>query len=164
MASKAYEGNYKAWLLSTRVSDFDPEAGSTVGATEITAGTRLLRLVSAGGVQFTYNQNTASQALVDEGKISHNLGTREVTGVSITHEMDFPLASDAMWGLYSYGDEVDLVVAPEVDDSSGEPSDGEPVHVFRLEVGEPRRFCAGHEAELRCRRCRAELGPRDTSA
>lgn len=147
MASKAYESNYKAWLLSTRVDSFDPENGSTVGATELDAGTRLLRLVSAGGIQFTYNQNTASQALVDEGKISHNLGTREVTGVSITHEIDFPLSGDDMWGLYSYGDEVDLVVAPEVDDATGEPADGEVVHIFRMEVGESQPVASAQDTK-----------------
>lgn len=147
MASKAFEGNYKAWLLSTAVSDFDPDAGSTVGETEITAGTRLLRLISAGGIEYTYNQNTASQALVDEGKISHNLGTREVTGVTITHEIDFPLSGDTMWALYEYGDQVDLVIAPEVDDTTGEPSDGEDVTVFRMEVGEPQLMAAAQDTK-----------------
>jgi len=133
MAGKAYEGNYKAYLLAAEPATWgDAEGTRTVAATELVAGTRLLRLVSAGAVAFTYNQNTASQALVDLGKISHNLGTREVTGMTVTHEIDFPLDSDAMWNLYGYGDKAWLVVSP-----NGEPAtSGEVLHVFETEVSE----------------------------
>ena len=133
MASKAYEGNYKAYLLSAEPISWGAAEGSRdITTTELDAGVRLLRLVSAGAVAFTYNQATASQALVDLGKISHNLGTREVTGMTVTHEIDFPLADDAMWNLYSYGDKGWLVVAP-----AGEPSTlGEILQVFEVEVSE----------------------------
>ncbi len=148
MASLAYEGNYKAWLLSTAIAGFDPDgAGSSVTQTELTAGTRLLRLISAGGIQYTYNQNTASQALVDEGKISHSLGTREVTGVSITHEVDFPLSADAMWLLYGYGDQVDLVIAPEVDSVTGEPVNAALITVFRMQVGEAQMMASAQDTK-----------------
>ncbi len=134
MASLAYEGNFKAYLLATAPADWSAaaEGARSLLAAELTAGTRLLRLVSAGAVAYTYNQNTASQALVDEGKISHNLGTREVTGMTVTHEIDFPLSADAMWNLYGYGDKGYLVISPE-----GVPAiTGEILHVFEVEVSE----------------------------
>lgn len=135
MGSKAYEGNYKAWILEAAPASW---AGGTEGSrtllkAELDAGTRLLRLISNGGVAVNENQNTASQALVDNGKISHNIGTREVSAITITHELDFPLSSDAMWNLYSYGDKRYLVISPD-----GEPTtDGEILHVFEIETGEP---------------------------
>ncbi len=134
MASLAYEGNYKAYLLATAPASWagGVEGARSLTATELTGGTRLLRLVSAGAVAYTYNQNTASQALVDEGKISHNLGTREITGMSVTHEADFPLDADAMWNLYGYGDKGYLVISP-----AGVPATtGEILHVFETEVSE----------------------------
>ena len=133
MAAKTYEGNYKVYLLETEPVGWSAAEGSrTITTAELTAGTRLLRLVSNGAFTYTYNQNTASQPLVDEGKISHSLGTREVTGATLTHEIDFPLSSDAMWNLYSYGDVRFIVVAPD-----GEPTaDGTVLHVFEGEMSE----------------------------
>lgn len=135
MGSLAYEGNYKAYLLETAPATWGSDEGSrTVTTAELTAGTRLLRLVSNGAVTFTYNQNTASQPLVDLGKISHNLGTREVSGMTATHEIDFPLDTDEMWNLYGFGDKRYLVVSPD-----GEPTvDGTVLHVFEVEVSEPQ--------------------------
>src|SRR5690554_4192119 len=112
MASKAFEGNYKAWLLTAEPAGWDTENGGTITSAELGAGTRLLRLVSDGAVTYTYTENTASQALIDKGKVSHNVGTREVTGGMITHEIDHPLEDDTMYALYSYGDARYLVVAP----------------------------------------------------
>lgn len=136
MAGKAYEGNFKAWLLETAPADWTAaeEGARTLLASELDAGTRLLRLVSSGGVSVTMNTNTASQALVDLGKISHNIGTREVSDVTITHERDFPVSGDDMWNLYSYGDKRYLVVSPD-----GVPdTDGQVLHVFEIETGEPQ--------------------------
>ena len=133
MASLAYEGNYKAYLLSAEPTSWGAAEGARdITTTELTAGTRLLRLVSAGAVAYSYNQNTASQPLIDLGKISHSLGTREVTGMTVTHEIDFPLSADVMWNLYAYRDKAWLVVAPD-----GEPSTlGEILQVFEVEVSE----------------------------
>lgn len=133
MASKSYEGNYKAWLLDTEPSAWtDSEEDPEVTEAELDAGTRLERLISDGGVTYTYNQATASQAKLDEGKVSHNLGTREVTGLEITHEADFPLSSDDMWGEYAYGDQKWLVVSPDDEPDTS----GDVLHVFQIETGD----------------------------
>lgn len=135
MASKTYEGNYKAYLLTSAPADYgvEDEGLVEITATELQAGTQLERLISAGGVTYTYNQNTASQALVDLGKISHAIGTREVSGMTVTHEIDFPLSSDSMWSTYAYGDLVYLVIYP-----GGEPGTGDVGHLFVCETGEPQ--------------------------
>jgi hypothetical protein len=130
-SSRAYEGNFKAYLLSTAPADWLP-ATNEISASEVNAGTRLLRLISNGGVAVTENVNTASQALVDEGKIRHNLGTREISGLQIVHERSFPVADDTMYNFYSYGDKRWLVVSPD-----GEPSNGDVLHVFEIEAGDP---------------------------
>ena len=144
MASKSYEGNFKAWILTAAPAGLNFAAGgSVITAANLTAGTRLLRLVSDGGVTYTYNQNTASQALVDKGKVSHNVGTREVTGLSITHEIDFPLSADAMFALYDYGETVYLVVSPD-----GEPtSAGEMLDVFQIETGEAQKMAPSRDTK-----------------
>lgn len=116
MGSVAFEGNYKAWLLETQPAGWDPATGGVVTASELTAGTRLLRLISAGAISYTYNMNTASQAKLDTGKIGHNAGTREVTGGVINHEYDDPIESDTMYQLYAYGDKRFLIVAPVAPD------------------------------------------------
>lgn len=144
MASKSYEGQFKAYLLTAAPAGLDfANGGSVVTATELTAGTRLLRLVSDGGVTYTYNQNTASQALIDAGKVSHNVGTREITGLSITHEIDFPLSTDLMFALYTYGETVYLVVSPD-----GEPTTtGEMLDVFQIETGEAQKMAPSRDTK-----------------
>lgn len=135
MASKAFEGNYKAWILSSEPSGWDPDSGGVVTATELAAGTRLLRLISAGAISYTYNMNTASQAILDTGKIGHNAGTREVTGGMINHEFDDPIEDDTMYQLYAYGDPRFLIVAPVAPDNT--PADGAQLYGFQIETGEP---------------------------
>jgi hypothetical protein len=144
MASKAYEGQFKAWLLSDAPAGLDfADGGSVVTETELTAGTRLLRLISDGGVGYSYTMNTASQALIDSGKVSHNVGTREVTGAQITHEIDFPLSDDDMFALYAYGDLRYLVVSPD-----GVPSaTGEMLDIFQIETGEPQKMAPARDAK-----------------
>jgi hypothetical protein len=132
MAGQAFENNYKAWLLSTAPTDWLPDTNE-LASSELTAGTRLLRLISAGGVAATENQNTASQALVDEGKISHNLGTREVSDLTIVHERDFPASGDTMYNLYSNGDKRWLVTSPD-----GTPVNGSILSVYEIETGDPQ--------------------------
>lgn len=135
MAGKAYDGNYKAWLAETAPTDWSSAEGErTFTATELAAATRLLRLTSNNGVNVVMNQNTASQALLDKGKISHNIGTREVSSIQITHELDFPLNADTMFNLWAYGDKRYLVVAPNAPDD--EPVDGDLIHIFEVEVGQ----------------------------
>lgn len=134
MASRAYEGNLKGWILTTAPASWEGgvEGARSLTAAELSAGTQLERMVSAGAIGYTYNQNTASQALVDDGKISHSIGTREVTGLTVTHEIDFPLNADTMWNLYNYGDLVFLVVSTD-----GVPSTtGHVLHVFEAETSE----------------------------
>lgn len=145
MASKSFEGNFKAWLLETEPTSWDPDSGSVIGATELTAGTRLLRLVSDGAVTYSYTENTASQALVDKGKVSHNIGTREVTGGMITHEIDHPLESDAMYSLYNYGDARWLIVCPNC--PNDEPDDGAQLYGFEVEMGEPNPLAAARDTK-----------------
>lgn len=135
MASIAFEGNYKAWILEAEPAGWDPTTGGVVTATELAAGTRLLRLISAGAISYTYNMNTASQAKLDTGKIGHNVGTREVTGGVINHEFDDPIESDTMFALYDYGDARFLIVAPKSDTS--EPADLAALYGFQIETGEP---------------------------
>jgi hypothetical protein len=144
MASKSYEGNFKAWILTAAPAGLNFAAGgSVITAAELTAGTRLLRLPSDGGVTYSYTQNTASQALVDKGKVSHNVGTREITGLSITHEIDFPLSTDAMFALYDYGDTVYLVVSPD-----GEPTTtGEMLDIFQIETGEAQKIAPSRDTK-----------------
>lgn len=143
MTSQSYEGNFKAWLLTTQPAGYDPVNGSTVTEVELNAGTRLLRLPSDGGLSYTYTMNTASQALVDEGKVSHNTGTREVTGGQITHEFDFPISADAMYSLYSYGDKRYIVVSPD-----GVPSaDGEVLDILEVEMGEPHKIAPSRDTK-----------------
>ncbi|MFW5898858.1 MAG: hypothetical protein ACOCUN_00160 [Jiangellaceae bacterium] len=142
MASKAYEGNYTAWLLETAPTDWEGESEGdrTVTATELDAGTRLERLVSDGAIALTFTTNTASQAKLDAGKVGHNIGTREITGVSVTHERDLPDedGSDDMWALYAYGDKRYLVIDPSRDPESTDfhPLDTGILHVFEIETGE----------------------------
>lgn len=149
MASKAFEGNYKAWLVETEPAGWDTDAGGVVTSTELAAGTRLLRLPSDSPIAYTYNENTASQALVDTGKVGHNVGTREVTGGMITHQIDFPLESDAMYSLYAYGDARYLIVAP--DGTGGatedEPADGAQLVGFQIETGEPNTLAAARDTK-----------------
>lgn len=144
MSSKAYEGNFKAYLLESAPADWAgaEEGARSLTAAELAAGTRLLRLISNGGVAVTENQNTASQALIDAGKISHNIGTREVSSIVITHERDFPVSGDTMWNLYSYGDKRYLVVCPD-----GEPEDTHILHVFEVETGEPQIQPTGQDTK-----------------
>lgn len=135
MASIAFEGRYKAWILEAEPSGWDPSTGGVVTATELAAGTRLLRLISAGAISYTYNMNTASQAKLDTGKIGHNAGTREVTGGVINHEFDSPIESDAMFALYDYGEARFLIVCPDC--STETPVDGAAMYGFQIETGEP---------------------------
>lgn len=148
MASKAFEGNYKAWLLESEPAGWDPETGGVVTATELSAGTRLLRLPSDAAISYTYNENTASQALVDTGKVGHNVGTREVTGGQITHEIDFPLESDTMYALYSYGDARYLIIAPDATGGTGDdPPDAAQLVGFQIETGEPNTLAAARDTK-----------------
>lgn len=142
MASKTYDGNFKAYLLAVAPADWDAqdEGNRELTSSELTAGTRLLRLISDGGVSYTPSSNTASQALIDRGKVPHNIGTREYTGGQIIHERHFPTSEDDMWDLYEYGDKRWLVVAPD-----GEPSAGDVLHVFEVEVGEVEIFQPGRD-------------------
>jgi hypothetical protein len=144
MASKAFEGNYKAWLLSDAPAGLDfADGGSVVTETELNAGTRLLRLISDGGVGYSYTMNTASQALIDTGKVSHNVGTREITGGQITHEFDFPLDADAMYALSVYGDARFLVVSPD-----GIPDEtGQILYILQTEMGEPQPMASARDSK-----------------
>lgn len=132
MASKAYEGAYRVWMLETEPADWKDDTEPVISSTELDAGTRLLNLISNGGFSASPTTNTASQAKVDEGKISHNIGTREYSGLQIIHEADLPLSGDDMWALYEYGKKVWFVVSPD-----GDPADGDLLHVFESEVDDP---------------------------
>ena len=145
MASKSFEGNYKAWLLETEPAGWDPEGGGVVTDTELAAGTRLERLVSDGAISYTYTENSASQALIDEGKVSHNAGTREVTGGQITHEIDFPLEGDTMYSLYAYGDERFLVVCPDCPGDT--PEDGAQLVGFQVQTGDPNTLAPARDTK-----------------
>lgn len=138
MAGLAYEGVFKVWRLDTEPAGWQDDTNPVVTEAELTAGTRLLNLISDGGFAATPNTNTASQAKVDLGKISHNIGTREYSGLTIIHEADFPLEDDPMWNLYAYGDKCWFVVAPGGFAAGSEvpPADAA-LHVFEAETDDP---------------------------
>jgi hypothetical protein len=144
MASKSYEGNFKAYLLTAAPAGLNFAAGgSVVTQAELNAGVRLLRLPSDGGVTYSYTQNTASQALIDAGKVSHNVGTREVTGLNITHEINFPLSTDTMFALYDYGNTRYLVISPDgVPDATGDVLD-----IFQIETGEAQKVAPSRDTK-----------------
>ncbi|WP_166345121.1 hypothetical protein [Phytoactinopolyspora limicola] len=135
MSSRSSEGNVKGWLLPVRPADWDePEGEKTLNDVELAAGIRILRLVSDGGITINPTANTASQALLDKGKVSHNAGTRERTG-ELRIEADFDdetaLAGDDMYDLVVYGDKYWLVQS-----RGGVPEDGHLLQVYELEMGD----------------------------
>lgn len=143
MASAAYEGNFKVWLLPTEPADWNDEDSPTVTQAAIEAGTRMLRLISDGGVSYQFTTNTASQARMDDGKVGHNIGTREITGLEMIFERDFPVADDAMWNYFQYGDKRWMVISPNGD--LDDIADGEILHVFEVETGEKQLVSPGRD-------------------
>lgn len=132
----AFEGRLKFYVLATPPDSWanDPEGSRTITMDEIEAGVQVQRLISDGGVTITPTANTASQALLDRGKVSHNAGTRERTG-ELRFEKADETAEDEMIDLFQYGDKRWGVRA-----SDGEPQPGDIVQLYEFEVGDDPQF------------------------
>lgn len=127
MSREVFENNFKVWWVDT-IADI-----SAPTTTEIDAGTDLTSQVTADGIGFNFNNNTASVDLIDAGKIAQKPGTR---GVSVTLTAVRDSETDDVWDTFDYGTEGYLVVIPFGDDSS--PAADEEAYVISGAAQEPQ--------------------------
>ena len=98
--------------------------------TEIGDATDLTPQVTSDGVQFNFNNNTASVDMIAEGKTEQRPGTR---GLSVTLTAVRDDESDDFWDEFEYGEQGVLIISP-----FGEPSDGDTVYCVEGAAQEPQ--------------------------
>lgn len=131
MARQVHENQMKVYHNSTGVSDITAptETEITTDATDITDQ------ITADGVQFNWNNNTASVDMIAEGKIQQLPGTR---GLSVTLTAVRDDTTDDFWDEFDYGQEGDIIVSP-----FGTPASGDEVYVIRGAAQEPQAQPSG---------------------
>lgn len=126
MGRVVFEDQMHVYHNSTGVTDL---AAPT--ATEITTdATDITEQVTADGVAFNFNNNTASVDMLAEGKILQLPGTR---GLSITLTAVRDDTTDDFWDEFTYGQTGDLIISP-----FGVPEAGDEVYVVRGAAQEPQ--------------------------
>jgi len=126
MARQVFENQMKVYHNATGVTDL---AAPTVA--EITTdATDITDQITADGVQFNFNNNTASVDMLAEGKILQRPGTR---GLSVTLTAVRDDTTDDFWDEFAYGQEGDLIISP-----FGVPVASDEVYVVRGAAQEPQ--------------------------
>lgn len=127
MAREVFENNWKVYWVDT-IADI-----SAPTVTEVSGGTELTPQITADGVGFNFNNNTASIDMIAEGKIAQKPGTR---GVSVTLTAVRDSGTDDVWTTFDYGTEGNLVVLPFGTDTS--PEAGDEAYVVSGSAHEPQ--------------------------
>lgn len=127
MTREVYENNWQAFWVDA-IADI-----SAPTVTEIDGGTDITPQLTADGVGFNFNNNTASVDMLAEGKIAQKPGTR---GVSVTLTAVRDSETDDVWTTFDYGTEGYLVVLPFGSDTS--PEAGDEAYVVSGAAQEPQ--------------------------
>lgn len=127
MARDVFENNFKVFWVDT-ISDI-----SAPTVAEIDGGTDLTSQITADGVGFNFNNNTASVDLIAAAKIAQKPGTR---GVSVTLTAVRDSETDDVWTTFDYSTAGNLVVIPFGDSNS--PASGEEAYVISGAAHEPQ--------------------------
>jgi len=125
MARRVFENQMKVFWDNSDVEDL-----SAPTAQEINDATELTSQITADGVQFNFNNNTASVDMIAEGKIEQLPGTRGLT-VTLTAVRDDE--QDDFWDEFEYGVQGTLIIAP-----FGDPEEGDSVYVIKGAPHEPQ--------------------------
>ena len=103
MARQVFEDQFHVYHVDTIANIAAPTT------TEISGGTDLTEQVTADGVQFNFQNNTASVDMLAEGKILQKPGTR---GLSVTLTAVRDDTQDDFWDTFEYNVEGYLVIVP----------------------------------------------------